>query len=101
MVIFVVLVISSTLYELRLKYKQKKRDADLTDATKPSVPSVNGSTEIRLTNITMVTGSLTQQTQLADAKSEEKQSCDQNGSTVELMKQSQAEPKDASKPGQN
>ena len=97
------LVIMSTVYELRLKFKRHGRNTELTDSTKPSVPAVNGHTEIQLTSITTVTGSLTQQaTQGDDKNAEEKLSRDQavNGSSVLLVQQKkEAKPKDASKPG--
>ena len=100
--IFVLLVIMSTVYELRLKFKRHGSNTELTDSTKPSVP-VNGHTEIQLTSNTTVTGSLTQQATQGDNKNaEEKLSREQavNGSSVLLVQQKkEAEPKDASKPG--
>ena len=68
MAIFLFLVVMSTVYELSLKFKRQGRNADLTDAAKPSVPAMNGRSEIQLTSITTVTGSLTQQPPLEGAK---------------------------------
>ena len=87
-----------------LKFKRHGRNAELTDAAKPSVPAVNGHTQIQLTSITTVTGSLTQQPSLESVKNaEEKLSRDQavNGSSVLVQQKKDAEPRDASKPGRS